>query len=75
MKTLKTKKDIENDPRVESIHRAFGFACEDKWGWWCYLKPQYICSNKSSTINERRISDICHELNNCVKLKHYELQN
>jgi len=67
-KKIYTKKDIENDPRVDKIHKEFGYAGENKWGWWCYLKDDYIfISNNSQTINERTIANICYELNNNVK--------
>ena len=63
-KTVKTKKDIENDPRVRELHKEFGFAGEDKYGWWCYLNDGWLASNNSQTINEATLKDVCDEINN-----------
>ncbi len=66
MKKVRTKKDIENDPRVESIHQEDD-GCWDTSGWWCYLKSGWQAyGNQQRIIHERTIKDICSELNNNV---------
>jgi len=67
-KKVRTKNDIENDPRVIELHKEFGFAGEEKWGWWCYLNDGYLAGNNSQTINEETIKDICSEINSLTKL-------
>jgi len=63
MKALKTKKDIGNDPRVDSIHREDD-GCWDTPAWWCYLKPGWqVDNNQQHTIHERTIAGICYKLN------------
>ena len=61
-KKVRTRKDIENDPRVESIHYE-----NDPDSWWCYLKPGWQWDeNEQHTIHERTIKDVARELNTAV---------
>ena len=58
-KKLKTLKDIENDPRVDEIHREE----DDGFSWWCYLKPGWQAyHNQQHTIHERTIKGVISEL-------------
>ena len=58
-KKLRTLKDIQNDPRVDSIHREE----DDGFSWWCYLKPGFQAyGNKQHAIHERTIKRVIQEL-------------
>lgn len=64
-KKVRTKKDILNDPRVDSIHQEYDGAFEgDTPNYWCYLKPGFISvSSECGTIHEQTIKAVCDELN------------
>jgi len=65
-KKVHTKKEIENDPRVSSIHQEDD-GCWETPAYWCYLKSGWQAyGNQQHTIHERTIKDICDELNYCV---------
>ena len=61
-KKCRTKKDIENDPRVDEIwHENEGF--ERDSSWWCYLKPGWQAyGNQQHSIHEETIKDVCSVL-------------
>lgn len=65
MKKLKTKKDIENDFRVESLHRENDGYNES---WWVTLKAGWQWdNNKQHLIHEPTIKEICIQLNSNVQ--------
>jgi len=58
IKKVKTKAQIESDPRVECLDY------EGTDGWWCYLKKGYRESlNDSNLIHYETIQDIAYTLN------------
>jgi hypothetical protein len=56
---VKTLKQIEADPRVESIYK-------DQDGWWLQLNDGYEWCYNSTLIHEYTIADCCCVLNNDV---------
>jgi len=66
MNTLKTLRDIKNDPRVDSIHQEDD-GCWKTPGYWCYLKIGFQAyGNQQHSIHEPTIKDVCGVLNNDV---------
>lgn len=60
-KKCRTRKDIENDPRVDFV------SYEDSDGIWVYLKyPYYNTYLEIATIHEDTIKDCLEQLNNDV---------
>jgi len=56
-KKVRTKRDIEIDPRVVSLDY------EGSDGWWCYLEDGYESYLETNFIHEETIEDVCHVLN------------
>lgn len=68
-KTVRTKKDIENHPGVDSIHKEDD-GCWETPAWWVYLKEGWINPEmECGTIHQRTIKDVCDEINGIQKLK------
>jgi len=67
MEHPKTRKQIEADPRVESIHREYD-SSDGYASWWLYLKPGFICpAMECGTIHERTIKKVCALLQTVTK--------
>ena len=56
----RTRKDVENDPRVKEIWN------EGEDGWWAYLHPGWIWDGELHCIHEDTIKDVCDALNFAV---------
>ena len=67
MKKPRTKRDVENDSRVTSIHSEDD-GCYGGLAWWCYLKAGYQAyNNHQHIIHEKTIRDICGILNDVTE--------
>ena len=63
---VRTKKDVENDRRVESLHFEDD-GCYERGAWWVLLKAGWQWDNeKIHFIHEPTIKKICFELNYSV---------
>lgn len=67
-KKLRTLKDIENDPRVDSIHKENdGFNPNGGLSYWCYLKKGYIVPDmECGTIHECTVKEVIEMLDTAV---------
>ena len=68
MKKPKTLKDLENDPRVESIHSEYDGCWDEKRAWWCYLKAgwQNSVHKKCHIIHEPTLKDVCELVHDAI---------
>jgi len=65
MKTIRTRKDIQNHLAVELIVEY-----EGEEGWWVYLKEGWVSPETGcGTIHEHTIADLIPYINNIQKIK------
>jgi len=64
-KTVKTLRDIENDPRVADIHKEEG-------QWWGLLVDGYEWCPEAQIFREKTIKEMCYVLNELVYEKDTE---
>jgi len=72
-KKIKTLKDLQQDPRVESVYKEYDDV-EECYMYWCYLKAGFSLKDICSEVNNCReceptLKDICSEVNNCREWK------
>lgn len=59
-KKLRTKADLLNDPRVESMwQEPFDGRGRDETWWWLQLANGYVTTNECHCLHEPTIKDLC----------------
>lgn len=65
-KKVRTKKDIERDPRVLDFwsEQQDSFGNGSRTEWWAYLAPGWECqSTGCRTVHETTVGDVCDRIN------------
>lgn len=68
LRKVRTKADIEDDPRVEELwSEDNGWGAGSSCDWWCSLKPGWSWCPETHCIHEGTVREVCGVLNREVE--------